>query len=137
MGRRFGRARVQYGDWQGTVSLDSPGGDRELYHITGVDPTDWLICAIDISGASGLGIRASVLAVRRDLVVGPDDWERVARDNHGAIPVTEFELREGAAFAFLGTFKRSDIRAALRHPIEESGLELEIVDTVKAASDQP
>lgn len=97
MGRRFGSASVQYGDWHGTVSLDDPDESGELERIAGVDPNDWRIWAIDISGASGTGIRASVLAVRHELIEDFGDWERVARDNDGAIPVTEFELREGTA----------------------------------------
>jgi hypothetical protein len=137
MGRRFGSASVQYGDWHGTVSLDDPDEYGELERIAGVDPNDWRICAIDISGASGTGIRASVLAVRHELIEDFGDWERVARDNDGAIPATEFELREGTALALLGTFKRSNIRASLREAIEDADLELEIVETVQPPEDLP
>lgn len=130
MPSRFGPASVQYGDWSGTVSLDSPDDHEELYRIAGVDPDTWKICGIDIFGGAGMGIRASVLAVRRDLIDKFDDWARVAQENGGAIPVTEFELREGTALGFLGAFKRSNVRATLRHAIAEPGLELELVDTV-------
>ena len=59
----------------------------------------------------------------------------MARDNDGALPVTEFVLREGTTMAVLGEFKRVDIRATLRQAIEEAGYELEVVDTVYPPKD--
>jgi hypothetical protein len=136
MGRRFQTAEVQYDDWRGSVSLDNPDDDRDLYRIAGVDPNDWRICGIEISGASGIAITASVLAIRRALIHEFDDWDRLARDNDGAIPVTEFELREGTALALLGQFKRSDIKATLRSAIWEGAVQLEIVETVHPPEDR-
>ena len=130
MGRRFGRAHVQYGDWQGTISLDDPQDEGELYRLAGVDQDAWLICGISIDGAAGMGISASVYAVRREAIHEFSDWERIAQGNVGAIPVMEFELREGTALALLGTFKLSSIHATLRDAIENAGLDLEVVETV-------
>jgi hypothetical protein len=51
--------------------------------------------------------------------------------------VTEFVLREGTTMAVLGEFKRVDIRATLRHAIEEAGIDLEVVDTVYPPEGEP
>jgi hypothetical protein len=137
MGTRFGPANVQYGDWRGTVALDDPDDPADLYRLCGIDPDDWIICGLEISNTSesAAGVSGSVLAVRRDLIEQFEDWEKVARANDGAVPASEFVLREGTTMAVLGEFKRVDIRATRRGAIEDAGLDLDVVETVYPPSD--
>jgi hypothetical protein len=51
--------------------------------------------------------------------------------------VTEVVFAEGTTMAVLGEFKRVDIRATLRHVIEDGGIELEVVDTVYPPEAEP
>ena len=131
MGTRFGPARVQYGDWRGTVSLDDPDNERNLYRIAGVDGDRWRICGLNIGGGAGVGLCASVLAVERTDIHRFEDWARLAAGYQDAVPVTEFELAEGTALGLLTCFKRVNVRPTLRHAIEEDPrVELEVVETV-------
>jgi hypothetical protein len=130
MGERFGPARVQYGDWRGTVALDNPDDQADLYRLAGIDPDEWLVCGIEIHRLEVAGIEGSILALRRDMIAEFDDWEKVADSFGGAVPVTEFVFREGLTMAILAQFKRVDIRASLRHALEDQNLELEVTNTV-------
>lgn len=130
MGRRFGPASVQYDDWHGTVALDNPDDVHELERIAGIDHEQWTVCGMSIFGGEGVGVAASVLAVRRNLVGQFDDWARVTAGNGGAVPVTEFDLPSGTALGLLQRFKRWTLHATPREAIAEQGLDLEVVETV-------
>jgi hypothetical protein len=132
MGERFGPARVQYGDWHGSVALDNPDDDANLYRLAGISRDEWWICGLEINSASesAAGVSGSVLAVRRELIKERADWEKVARANGGNLPTTEFVLREGITMAVLGEFKRADIRVLAGQLSDVGGIGLEVSETV-------
>ena len=111
----WGPASVQYGDWSGTVSMDSPDAWREIEEYARIDPEKWLIVGIELYGGSELGNERTWAWV---LAIEWAEWKRMGSAD-GIRPgqrleVTKFPVRESDAVGVLKAMKRFNIRASMR-----------------------
>jgi hypothetical protein len=127
MGQAFGDASVADNDWLGTAALDNPV-HQPLEEILGLDPTDWAIVGLDLTGGSRESSLA-VLAVQRALLnAGGEDPALVARPD-GTLPVTRFVMPAATGIELLRRFSRWSIHA--QRPVGGAAVRLNVEDTVE------
>lgn len=94
-------AEVTYPDWKGTTQLDQRMTSEGIEELVGLDREAWMVVGFAIGGGeSGQDLR--VVAVSRDDVPeGGDVLPRIAEENGGEIPVTEFLVHGVDPYAVL------------------------------------
>lgn len=92
-------------DWAGTAHLDQ---DRsfDLAQLAGLDGEEWLVVGFDIRGGER-GHDLRVVAVHRDLMPeAADVLPRIAAENGGEIPATEFVVHDVEPYDVLQRISR-------------------------------
>ena len=102
-GQIWGDAETTYVDWKGTAQLDQrmtlPAPAIE--DAVGLDRDEWSVVGFEIGGGEH-DHDLHVYAVARNLIPGGGDvWPKVAAENGGEIPATDFLIHDVDPYAFL------------------------------------
>lgn len=123
-------ATVQYGDFTGTAAADrADAGSLGLDKIVGIDKDQWWILAVEIYAAEPADLTKDcvrVFAVNRHTEgISSHDELQAYGAEHGAIPVTEFQVHDVTAVEVVrNSFKRLAVQLRSRS-LEQ--LELNVV----------
>jgi hypothetical protein len=99
-------AEVSSPDWTGTAQLRQRRS-ADVVELAGLDREKWLIVGFEISGGDR-GHDLRVVAMARDLIPeAADVFPKIAAENEGALPVTEFVVHDVDAYEVLRTLSHS------------------------------
>ncbi len=86
-------AEVTFSDWNGTAQLNQ-WRSADLAELAGLDSEKWLIVGFEIGGGER-GHHLRVVALHRDLIPeAADVFPKIAGENGGVIPATEFTVHD-------------------------------------------
>lgn len=89
-GSLWGDAEVRAPDWHGTAQLDLRKTTGRIEEVVGLDPDKWWVIGLEIRDSESSDY-LRVVAIRRDLLPeGSSSLPRIAHENGGELPVTEF-----------------------------------------------
>lgn len=127
------KTHVVHDELVGGAAADLPDSWSGLYGLAGLDPREWLVVALELSG-SYRSTRASLLAVPQPPEGLFVRWPEVLAERGGRLEVRRFPVPGGAvpdeaegALAVLAELKRWSVRLAV-HPLGEAELDV-LVDT--------
>jgi len=93
-------AQVSFPDWTGTAQLHQRRS-ADLAELAGLDREKWLIVGFEIGGGEN-SHDLRVVAMRRDLIPeAADVFPKIAAENGGGIPATEFVVHDVDAYEVL------------------------------------
>jgi len=86
----WGDAKVISADWHGTAQLHQRKTSGRIEEVVGLDPDEWWVIGLEIRDSESSDY-LKVVAVRRNQIPeGSDPLPRLADENEGELPVTEF-----------------------------------------------